>query len=161
MRMDNLDHKVIPNFVLFPFIKELVDEGKDVTIVVQGNSMNPILLDKRDKVTISSCAVSSLKIGDVVVAIQDAPKRYLLHRIVKIDKENVYLMGDGNAVTYTETCPKTTIIGKVRVIHRKGRNYQTNGKHWRIYSWLWMHTLWMRRIFLAIYHRIPHGKNKK
>ena len=42
--------KSIPNEILLPEVARLIKEGHTVTITVRGNSMNPFLVDRRDRV---------------------------------------------------------------------------------------------------------------
>ena len=44
--------KSIPNEILLPEVARLIKEGHTVTITVLGNSMNPFLVDRRDRVTL-------------------------------------------------------------------------------------------------------------
>ena len=45
--------KSIPNEILLPEVARLIKEGHTVTITVRGNSMNPFLVDRRDRVTLA------------------------------------------------------------------------------------------------------------
>ena len=42
--------KIIPNEVLLPEVARLISEGHTVTLTVRGNSMNPFLVDRRDRI---------------------------------------------------------------------------------------------------------------
>ena len=53
--------KSIPNEILLPEVARLIKEGHTVTITVRGNSMNPFLVDRRDRVTVGTEIYSSCK----------------------------------------------------------------------------------------------------
>ena len=55
--------KSIPNEILLPEVARLIKEGHTVTITVRGNSMNPFLVDRRDRVTLGDFTTEQLQPG--------------------------------------------------------------------------------------------------
>ena len=98
-----------------------------------------------------------INVGDAVLA-EIAPKHFVLHRIVSIKGDHVTLRGDGNLGV--EHCRlgdvKATAVG----FYRKGREQldSTDGRKWRIYSWVWTRLLPLRRYLLFAMH--PHVPNR-
>ncbi|MBQ7422788.1 MAG: S24/S26 family peptidase [Prevotella sp.] len=139
------------NANFLPKIVEMLNEGHTVTLRLRGFSMRPFLEDNRDKALLIK--PESPKVGDAVLA-EIGPKHFVLHRIIKIDGENVTLRGDGNLAC--EYCKLENIVGGVIGFYRKGRTSldRTDGMKWRIYSWIWMHLYPIRRYLLAFYRRI-------
>ena len=118
--------KEFANEVIIPEIAKLLDEGHSVTLKLRGVSMRPFLEDGRDKAILTK-PCSPLKVGDVVLA-EVAPRRYALHRIVKIDGNSVVMRGDGNIAT--EQCDISKVFGIAHCFYRKGRkspDYTTAG----------------------------------
>ena len=113
--------------------------------------MRPFLEHKRDKALLSR--PTTLQKGDAVLA-EIAPGVFVLHRIVKIEGDDITLRGDGNLAI--ERCKKTDVKGFALGFYRKGREKidKTNSLKWRIYSALWTTLLPMRRYLLAFYSRI-------
>ena len=72
---------------------------ESVTLPVNGHSMLPFVVGWRDCVILQK--PRQPKVGDVIVAWVEG-RRYVLHRIIRIDSERVTLMGDGN-LNVTET----------------------------------------------------------
>lgn len=71
----------------------LVNDGFSVTLPVAGRSMLPFIIGGRESVILSPPA--NLRRGIVALAwVED--RRYVLHRIERIEGERVTLMGDGN-----------------------------------------------------------------
>lgn len=60
--------KSIPNEILLPEVARLIKEGHTVTITVRGNSMNPFLVDRRDRVTLGDFTTEQLQPGVAVLA---------------------------------------------------------------------------------------------
>ena len=143
------------NAVLLPEVVRLLEEGHSVTLPLRGYSMRPFLEDGRDKALLRKPV--SINVGDAVLA-EIAPKHFVLHRIVSIKGDHVTLRGDGNLGV--EHCRlgdvKATAVG----FYRKGREQldSTDGRKWRIYSWVWTRLLPLRRYLLFAMH--PHVPNR-
>lgn len=143
----------LPNDILIPQIRRVIDEGHTATFRVRGVSMRPFLEDCRDKVLLEPLRREPRK-GDVVLA-EVSPKRYVLHRIVRVDGTHVTMRGDGN-VCGTEEFESDAIIGIVTAFYRKGRERAdlVTGAKWRIYSRVWLALTPLRRWLLAAHRRI-------
>ena len=55
----------IANDVYIPVLKELVEEGKEVSMMISGSSMNPFLIHQRDYILMRK-PERELKVGDMV-----------------------------------------------------------------------------------------------
>lgn len=141
----------IANATLLPEVVAMISEGHTVTIPLRGYSMRPFLEDGRDKAVLSR--PDDIGVGDAVLA-EIEPGRYVLHRIIVIDGDNVTLRGDGNLAN--EHCKLTDIRAKAIGFYRKGRSTldRTDGRKWRIYSWLWTRLYPLRRYLLFIYRHL-------
>ncbi len=142
--------KQIPNAVIIPELIALIEQGHTVTLPLKGISMRPFLEDGRDKAVLTRA--TTFKKGDAVLA-EIEPKRYVLHRIVRIDGDDVTLMGDGNLSL--ETCKRSDIKAFAMGFYRKGRGRleKTNGLKWTLYSFVWMALRPVRRYLLALHRR--------
>ena len=139
------------NALILPEIVKMMEEGHTVTLRLRGFSMRPFLEDNRDKALMTKAV--SPKVGDAVLA-EVRPKFFVLHRIIKIDGENVTLRGDGNLGV--DNCKLKDVKGFVIGFYRKGRTKldKTNGLKWRVYSYIWTRLFPIRRYLLAFYRRI-------
>ena len=141
----------LANAILLPEIVKMLNEGHTVTLRLKGFSMRPFLEDGRDKALLTK--PTNPKVGDPVLA-EIAPKHFVLHRIIEIKGDDVTLRGDGNLGT--ENCKLKDVQGAVIGFYRKGRETldRTDGRKWRVYSWLWTRLYPIRRYLLAFYRRI-------
>lgn len=141
------------NDIIIPQVKVFIDEGRTVTLAVQGRSMRPFLEGGRDAVVIAPVK-APLAVGDVILA-EVTPKVYMLHRIIALDGEQVTMQGDGN-IGQTETFHRENVIGIITGFQRKGRKKieQATGLKWRLYSKIWLSLTPFRRILLALHRRI-------
>lgn len=144
----------IPNEILIPKVKEVIDRGATATLRVKGHSMRIFLSNGRDLVTLVAPERENLRVGDVVLA-EIQPKVYVLHRIIQRTQDQLTLMGDGNVGT-TETCTINDVIGIVTQFYRKGRTKpdSVNGWKWKTYSRIWLTLTPFRRYILAIHRRL-------
>ena len=136
------DNKIIEEAI------RLVDEGVSVTFPVNGNSMLPFIIGGRESVILQKPA--RLTVGDVVLA-WVIGGRYVVHRIIRIDGEDVTLMGDGNLMG-TEQCALGDIKARVsHVVDIKGKHHQidTSWRQWA--ARLWWHLRPVRRYLLRAY----------
>ena len=131
----------------------LVNSGICVTLPVKGRSMLPFIIGERESVILQKPFAP--KIGDVVLAWVDG-NRYVLHRIIRTEGEDVVLMGDGNLVG-TEHCTTSDIKAVAsHVVSADGRTHYLY-KRWRRWAAkLWFRLRPIRRYLLAIYRRIKN-----
>ncbi|NDV83799.1 S24/S26 family peptidase [Bacteroides sp. 51] len=144
--------KAIANEVLLQETGLLIAEGHTVTHLVRGNSMNPFMVDRRDKVILSPFTTNELLPGAVVLA-RDDTDRLVLHRIIRRRGTGLTLMGDGN-IAGTEETSTDRVLGLVTTVIRKEKPYRCTGRTWRTYSYIWTKLLPARRYLLGIWRRI-------
>jgi hypothetical protein len=133
-------------------IRTLISKGHTVSLTVKGNSMNPFIVHLRDQMTLGPWKDEDIRKGCVAL-VKDIRGNYLIHRIIKRDKKTVTLIGDGNVGLY-ETAKTDDIIGIMYSITRKGKVWSTDSKVWKLYSWIWMFILPLRRWPLGLWRRI-------
>lgn len=141
---------IVPNEVLLPDVERLLGEGTTVTLRVKGNSMLPFIVGGRDSVTLVKAG--RLQKGDMVLA-RLADRRYVLHRVIRLEGDTATLMGDGN-LQGTERCRTADICGKVVKILRNGRTIEPDTRTERCKAALWQRFCPLRRYLLAVYRRI-------
>jgi hypothetical protein len=130
-----------------------VANDERVTLPVNGHSMLPFVVGWRDCVILQKAAHP--RVGDVVVALVEG-RRYVLHRIIRIDGERVTLMGDGN-LNVTETCMLSDVKAlATHVVDVKGRTHDLYNRWRRRAVRVWWYVRPVRRYLLAIYRRTHH-----
>jgi hypothetical protein len=133
-------------------IRELISKGNTVTIRAKGNSMNTFIEHLRDEITLGPWKDEDIRKGCVAL-VKDNKGNYLVHRIIRREKETITLIGDGNVGLY-ETAETDNIIGIMYSVTRKGKVWSTDSKVWKLYSWLWMFLLPVRRLPLGLWRRL-------
>lgn len=131
----------IPNAVLFPEVKRLLDEGRDVTLTPQGVSMLPFIRGGEDSVTLRR--TGTIEVGDILLV--EISGIYILHRLIRRDGDALTLRGDGN-IRGEEQCTTADVIGKVVAICNK------QGRPKRMHkAGLWQVLYPIRRYLLKVY----------
>ena len=149
----HIETRQMPNHILLEEVRRQLRAGHTVTLRVKGNSMRPFLESGRDKVLLAP--PQAVKIGDVALILAD-DGRYILHRIVALDRDGgCTLWGDGN-VRGREHASAENIIGIASGFYRyKSEHYYScDSLRWQCYSAIWMHTTpFMRRCLLFLHRK--------
>ena len=116
------------NNILIPEFERLLKEGHMVEFLPRGISMRPFIEGGRDRVILKT--MSEPRIGMIVLA--KINEKHVLHRIYKIQGEQIILRGDGNLTGY-EICTAQDVIGRVALIKNNfgQRKRLTTGFVWR------------------------------
>ena len=137
----------IENDILIPELARLLSEGKEVRFTPAGVSMRPFIEGDKDSVILAPLNRAPRR-GDILLAqVQTLCGRttYVLHRLIRIEGEQLILMGDGN-LAGTEVCSRGDVIGVVtRIESPKGRRKMLT----RGYLWYGLRPL--RKYLLKIY----------
>lgn len=110
---------------------EMLENGKDVSLTVKGNSMYPFLISGRDKVKLRK--TTPLFRGDIVLY-KCRNGNYALHRIDAIDDDgNLKIIGDGQLVADYPVCADC-VVAKVISVERKGKTLSNRNIKWMFFS---------------------------
>ncbi|MFQ9516151.1 MAG: hypothetical protein ACLRZ9_10015 [Eubacterium sp.] len=137
-------NKVVSMEELVPLIKEQIDNNGEVTFTPKGTSMLPMLRHNKDTVTLGK-AESPLKKYQVVFYLRKNGQ-YVLHRVVKIEK-NGYVMRGDNQFFDEPGIEENQIIGVVQGFTRKGREYSCEDFLYLLYCKVWVNTVTIRKWF--------------
>ncbi len=138
--------------IMMEEIRQLISEGRTVSLTVKGNSMNPFMVNLRDQITLGPWKEEDLKKGTVAL-VRDVRGTHLVHRIIRKDENTVTLLGDGN-IGFTETATLDNVIGIMYSVQRKGHVWSSKSLVWRCYSWIWMLLTPVRRWPLGLWRRL-------
>ena len=137
--------------IYLSFLKEMIEQNMDVSIVISGNSMSPFLVNQRDVIYLSKIK-KKLKKGDLVLY-QRLSGQYVVHRIVKVKKSGYYLAGD-NQIAIEGPILDKQIFGLVTKVKRKGKWIEAGNFWWEFFEHVWIWVLPWRMIILNIYKKV-------
>ena len=155
MEADNKNKKQIELADYEEIIAEKLNNGGKVEFTITGNSMTPLLYNKRDSVVLEK-KDSDYKKGDIIFYKREN-SQYVLHRIVGKNKDGFILCGDFQRILEYSVKDKQ-IFGYVVEIERKGKTFKINSRLYKIYSSFWMGIRPCRKLFMVIINKVFRGK---
>ena len=143
----------LKNDIFFAEVEELLAEGRQVTILVRGNSMRPLLRDGRDKVILRRANDEDIRKGAVMLFRHRVS--HVMHRVTRIEGDVVIFEGDGNYKIQEIALRKDIIAVMEAVVRPSGRRIECSSRRWRILSFMWLSQARIeRRVILGIMRRL-------
>lgn len=148
--MNLKENKTLPTNEVISGVITALETVPRVVLPVRGTSMLPFIIGDVDSVELVK--TQSVEVGDVILAWING-SRYVVHRVIKVDGDNVQLMGDGN-LGGVEHCKISDVVARAEyVISPNGRRAYLYSP-WRVRaSRFWWKIKPVRRWILAIYRR--------
>lgn len=138
----------------------LLGQGEALPLPVQGSSMTPFLVHRRDAVLIEKPS-RPLKVGDIVLY-QRANGAYILHRICAVCNGSYTLIGDAHTIR-EPGIGKEQIFGVVVEARRKGAVQRPGTFWWECFARIWVRIIPLRPAVLRIYsvltNRFKRGRS--
>ena len=130
---------------IVPLIQSVISDGREAKIRVTGNSMYPMLLDRRDMVKLSK--IDCVKVGDVLLYRRENGD-YVMHRVIGRKGDNLAFAGD-NEIAREYPVGTSQCIAKMTGFVRNGVEYDCKANiKYRFIAFLWTRLFCMRS-FLA------------
>lgn len=132
-------------------LRELTEQGKEVSLIISGSSMSPFLIHQRDYICFKK-PERKLKKGDMVFYQRDSGQ-YVMHRIWKIQPDGYYIVGD--AQTEIEgPVREEQIFALITKVQRKGKWLAPGDFWWEFFEHVWLHMIPIRRKIMKIYAKV-------
>lgn len=135
--------KVVDTRTYLSVMRELTEEGKEVSLVITGSSMAPFLIHGRDSILFKK-PERELKKGDMVFY-QRETGQYVMHRIRKVKPEGYYIIGDGQTAIEGPVSEKQIFAVVIKVC-RKGKWLEAGDFWWEFFAHVWINIIPFRRI---------------
>ena len=142
---------------LYPIIEETVNSGNDIKIKVSGYSMYPLVASRRDSVLLTKA--ENIKKGDVPL-FKRTDGSFILHRVVGI-KDGAYQMrGDYEQKIEYPIYPEQ-VVAVAKGFYRNEKYISCDSFWYKLYSYIWMNTVFIRPLMLKILAIRGARKRKK
>ena len=129
-------------------LRELVEEGREVSMMIAGGSMTPFLGHQRDYILFRK-PDKPLKRGDMVFY-QRSTGQYVMHRIWKVKPEGFYMVGD--AQTEIEgPLGREQIFAIITKVQRKGKWIGPENFWWQFFEKVWIRIVPLRPVIMKAY----------
>lgn len=140
--------KVVDTREYVGMLKELTEEGREVSMLIAGSSMSPFLIHERDMIYFKK-PDRELKKGDMVF-FQRRSGQFIMHRIWKVRPEGYYIVGD--AQTQIEgPVEKDQIFARITKVRRKGKWLEPGDFWWEFFEHVWLHMIPLRHVLMRWY----------
>ena len=132
-------------------LRELVEQGQEVSMLISGSSMAPFLIHERDSICFKQ-PERSLRKGDMVFYQRDNGQ-FVMHRICNVKPEGYYIVGDAQTVIEGPV-REDQIFAVITKVKRKGKWIEPGDFWWEFFEHVWIHMIPMRRNIMKIYAKI-------
>ena len=140
--------KQVDTYEYVSVLKELVEEGREVSMIISGSSMSPFLCHERDRVFFKA-PDRPPRVGDMVF-FQRRSGQYVLHRICRIKDGSYYIVGDAQTAIEGPVA-REQIFALVTKVQRKGRILAPGDFWWEFFAWVWVRLIPLRPVLSRIY----------
>ncbi|MCR5461305.1 MAG: S24/S26 family peptidase [Acetatifactor sp.] len=130
MRWGSLETVAVQN------LEKLIEEKELVQITPEGYSMYPLMIPGRDQVVIKKTDPERIRRGQVWLYRRPSGM-LVLHRVWKVRKDGVYMVGD-NQTQVEGPLPREAFIGMVVTFIRKGKGFGSGNVLYVILSRGWL-----------------------
>ena len=129
-------------------LMEGVSQGKEVSMLITGNSMQPFLLGGRDTIWFRK-PDRPLSRGDMAFFRRESGQ-YVMHRVQKVTSEGCIFLGDNQTVPEGPV-PNDRICAVVTRVRRKGKELGPGSFWWEFFRGFWLHIVPIRHFLMDLY----------
>lgn len=127
-------------------LAQQLDTAGVIVHINKGTSMMPLLRENRDLMVIRKRGAGRFHKYDAVLFLRDNGE-YVLHRILRVNPDSYWIVGDNCASG--ETVREEQVLGILTEILRDGRTIRVTDKGYRIFVRIWcalfpLRSLWIR-----------------
>lgn len=145
-------------------IEDVLEKDGVYPSLTSGKSMRPLFKTHRDMVILEKCDAIPKKYDVVLYRIGD---KYILHRVIGVNKEKSLLIIRGDNTYKEEYVPFSNVLARLTAFTRKGKHASVEDKSYKLYSRVWnfiypiRHAVNFCRRAAAKIFRLIFGKNNK
>lgn len=143
-----MKRRVVDTREYVSMLRELVEEGKEVSLLIAGSSMSPFLIHERDYIYFASPR-EPLKRGDMVFYQRDSGQ-FVMHRIYKAAPEGFYIVGDAQQ-DIEGPVRRDQIFARVYQVQRKGKKIGPGNFWWEFFEHVWIRIVPLRHFAVNLY----------
>ena len=142
--------------ILRELFGELLKEGKGIRFQARGCSMYPSIRNE-EFITVVPVELTELKVGDILAFQDKESKKIVVHRLIKIEKNNrvpslLISAGDNLSSPDPPIYPSEYVLGKVIRVERDGKEINLGSKLNRIQAYL--------KACVLLFRFYPNGKRR-
>lgn len=144
-----MSKRIVDIDAYLPVLCELLAQGKEVSLIITGNSMSPFIVHGRDEILISP-PDGQWKKGDMAL-FKRTNGQYIMHRILRQETdESLYFIGDAQQTIEGPIRPEQ-LLGKVTSVKRKGKWIGPGDFWWEFFEHVWLNIIPLRPLCNKVY----------
>ncbi len=143
-----MKNKIVDIYEYMAVLRELTEQGKEVSLLITGSSMVPFLVHERDYIFFKK-PDRELYRGDMVFY-QRRSGQYVMHRIYRVMPDGYDIIGDGQAVI-EHSVSREQIFGLITKVKRKGKILSDGDFCWEFFKHIWLHMIPVRLFLIRAY----------
>ena len=140
-----IPHRTVDTAAYITVLRDLVESGNSVSLLIAGMSMFPFLVHNRDTVYFEA-PKRPLKKGDIVFY-QRKNGEFVLHRICAVKEDGYYLIGDAQRGIEGPIAQDQIFAVVTRVI-RNGKELDHSSFVWKFFEKFWINVIPARRVLM-------------
>lgn len=140
--------KTVDTVEYVSMLRELTEEGQEVSMLIAGNSMSPFMIHQRDYITFRK-PDRPLKKGDMVF-FQRKTGQYVMHRICRVKPEGYYIVGDAQQQIEGPVA-REQIFAIITAVKRKEQWIRPGDFWWEFFRGPWLWFLPIRPLLVRAY----------
>ena len=140
--------KVVDTGEYVSMLRELTEEGKEVSMLVSGSSMSPFLAHARDTVCFKK-PDRELRRGDIVFY-QRLSGQYVMHHICRVKEDGYYIVGDAQTEIEGPVLG-SQIFAIITKVKRKGKWIGPGDFWWDFFERVWIRMIPIRHAVVKVY----------
>lgn len=129
-------------------LRDLTREGREVSMVISGNSMFPFLIHGRDSICFKAPWREPRR-GDMVF-FERSTGQFVMHRILRKTPEGYYIIGDAQK-DVEGPVQREQIFAIIIKVCRKGKWLKPRDFWWEFFEHVWLRLIPMRSILVRMY----------
>lgn len=133
-------------------MRDLVNEGKEVSMLVAGSSMSPFLIHYRDTIYFAK-PERALRAGDMVFYQRDNGQ-FIMHRIIRVRRDGCYDIVGDNQTEIERGVRRDQIFAIITKVKRKGKWIGPGDFWWVFFAQVWRRIIPVRRTIARCYAAI-------
>lgn len=149
--------KIVDTNEYISALRELVQEGQEVSMQISGSSMSPFLVHQRDRICFRA-PTQPFRRGDMVFY-QRANGQFVMHRIYKVRPEGYDIVGDAQTEIEGPIFP-SQIFAIVTRVCRKGIWIDETNIWWKFFAGPWLSLVPFRYHLIRLYHFLQCHRKK-
>lgn len=138
-------------------LRDLVEEGHEVSLLIAGGSMSPFLVHHRDTIFFKK-PDRPLRRGDMVFY-QRMSGQFVMHRIYKVKQGEYYMVGDAQR-EIEGPLQRWQIFALVTRVCRKGKRLAPGHFWWEFFEHVWIRIVPLRGWIGNSYAKLTSRRRK-